>query len=534
MGKCFEESRRKNPGIMNDLNLGKDENEGNTFNKELKNEEQIDIEDNQTCNNQIKNENIIKENEKNGSKNLIKTLDNLTNSSVHQHYIIGHKISLSNTLYLQEEINNKSNIMFKEINNITSEIKIELKIFGQKNVPNSIRFVKGNIKLNDIEKTLNAGDYIFDRGTSIKNLNKTLLELQNNQNTILSFYLMKKSDKLIKDLEESEINFVNIAGRSCYQSATIQGFIHILFPIAIKNINYYRQKKGYKKIENLDELKNNSEFNNTVIDTIEGILKIQKCGNGGFDKNGNKCFRASKLFDIAPPILLGGQDINNVTDISSLNKKEIDESKLHEEIINDVFEQIQNIKCNPPSFQMKENIAYKMFTGLDLVKPIEIRKKTIISEILKFKIEESNKYYGNIVLKFNENDIKDENLDICKLIEHCPQIINKKIIKTSDVLFLITDRILPNDTIRKNFIVYEKLNFLNLNEWFELKFVIYHNFYSQNSGHYIAYSKFRGEWHKFNDCHYDYSEKEEPPLYENTNEYYYPISFYYVKTKKDD
>ena len=236
--KCFEESRRKNPGIMNDLNLGKDENEGNTFNKELKNEEQIDIEDNQTCNNQIKNENIIKENEKNGSKNLIKTLDNLTNSSVHQHYIIGHKISLSNTLYLQEEINNKSNIMFKEINNITSEIKIELKIFGQKNVPNSIRFVKGNIKLNDIEKTLNAGDYIFDRGTSIKNLNKTLLELQNNQNTILSFYLMKKSDKLIKDLEESEINFVNIAGRSCYQSATIQGFIHILFPIAIKNINY--------------------------------------------------------------------------------------------------------------------------------------------------------------------------------------------------------------------------------------------------------------------------------------------------------
>ena len=130
--KCFEESRRKNPGIMNDLNLGKDENEGNTFNKELKNEEQIDIEDNQTCNNQIKNENIIKENEKNGSKNLIKTLDNLTNSSVHQHYIIGHKISLSNTLYLQEEINNKSNIMFKEINNITSEIKIELKIFGRK------------------------------------------------------------------------------------------------------------------------------------------------------------------------------------------------------------------------------------------------------------------------------------------------------------------------------------------------------------------------------------------------------------------
>ena len=175
-----------------------------------------------------------------------------------------------------------------------------------------------------------------------------------------------------------------------------------------------------------------------------------------------------------------------------------------------------------------------MFTGKDLVKVIEIRKKTIISEIMKFKIEGSNKYYGNIVLKFTEDDLNDHKLDIWKLIEKCPQLYNKKIIETSDVLFMIADRILPNDTIKKNFVVYEKLNFKNINEWFELKFVIFHHFYSQNSGHYIAYSKFREEWYEFNDCVNDYSVKATPPLKNNYDPNYYPISFYYVKNKKNN
>jgi hypothetical protein len=57
-------------------------------------------------------------------------------------------------------------------------------------------------------------------------------------------------------------------------------------------------------VKNLDEQKNNSIFNNTIIDTIKNILDIQGCGNGGVDKNGLKSFKATKLFEIAPPILL--------------------------------------------------------------------------------------------------------------------------------------------------------------------------------------------------------------------------------------
>ena len=52
---------------------------------------------------------------------------------------------------------------------------------------------------------------------------------------------MKKSDKLIENLEECEINFKNIACESCYQSSTLQGFVHIILPISFKNINRHRE-----------------------------------------------------------------------------------------------------------------------------------------------------------------------------------------------------------------------------------------------------------------------------------------------------
>ena len=62
---------------------------------------------------------------------------------------------------------------------------------------------------------------------------------------------------------------------------------------------------------------------------------------------------------------------------------------------------------------------------------------------------------------------------------------------------MITDRISSEEDITKNFIVYERLYFQNINEWFELKFVIYHSYSHPNYGHYVAYSKFRGEWYYF-------------------------------------
>ena len=84
-----------------------------------------------------------------------------------------------------------------------------------------------------------------------------------------------------------------------------------------------------------------------------------------------------------------------------------------------------------------------------------------------------------------------------------PQFNNKKIVETSDVLYMITERISANEDITKNFIVYEKLYFQNINEWFDLKFVIYHNYSGPNFGHNVAYSKCRGEWYYFNDLSYD-------------------------------
>ena len=131
--------------------------------------------------------------------------------------------------------------------NSSNEVKLELNIPGI-NIPNNIRLVDGNLTLDELEKKGMYGDYVLDRGMSIRNLNKTLKELSSND-SFLSFNLIKKSDKLIKDLEESEINFINIYGQSCYQSCTLQGFVHIIFPLAIKNINKERIKLSKNKVK---------------------------------------------------------------------------------------------------------------------------------------------------------------------------------------------------------------------------------------------------------------------------------------------
>ena len=416
------------------------------------------------------------------------------------------------------------------------------------NMPNNIRLVNGNLTLDEIEKKSIYGDYVLDRGMSIKNLNKTLKELSSND-SFLSFNLMKKSDKLIKDLEESEINFINIYGSSCYQSCTLQGFVHIIFPLAIKNINKERKKLGKSEVTNLDELKNDNIFNNTVIDILKEITYIQGCGNGGKGKNGNKRYEAKKLFDIAPPVILGGnnEQIDNAKDINDNHKQAIDNSKEFNAAKNaydNIWSQIGGISAPPK----KSGIEYKIFTGEDLIKVIEINKRTIVSEVVKFKVEGHNKYYGNLVLKFSDDNLNDPDLDIYKLINDCPQIKKnfyekRKITETSDIIYMVTDRLDYRNSIKKQFQIYENIfldnngyftSLINGNSYtpFELKFIIFHRFSSENSGHYIAYSKFRGKWHMFNDLHDDYAENEEPPLINNRNENYFPICFYYVKNKE--
>ena len=94
-------------------------------------------------------------------------------------------------------------------------------------------------------------------------------------------------DKILKNLENSKINFVNIGYSSCYQSSTLQGFVHVIFPKAIRNYNKKRKQNNLNQFDNLDKFKNNNEFNNLVVDILKGINDIQENGN----KNEQKGFK---------------------------------------------------------------------------------------------------------------------------------------------------------------------------------------------------------------------------------------------------
>ena len=371
------------------INSSIQSNEINNINNENINKSGIISEENNNF--QIKNE--IKESvhffdnisiQKNDNTIKIINKNNL-------HDITGHKISLDENPIAQKE----NNTMKKNINDNNSQIQIKIKFPYEKDIPQKILNVKGNFTVDELEKKFIDEKFVFDRGMSIRDIKKPLIELLKNQSTLISFSLMKKSDKLIKDLEECEINCKNIAYASCYQSSTLQGFVHIILPISIKNINRLREKKGLRKIENLDELKNDSIFNNTLIDSIKGLLDIQKCGSGGIDKNGNINFEAHLLFKISPPLLAGGgQGINNIGDIELNHEKIITESKDRENAINagnklacfienlDKESENDNLKNkrtflevhNPP----KKSLINKSFAEKDLVKSIEIKKNNSI------------------------------------------------------------------------------------------------------------------------------------------------------------
>ena len=316
----------------------------------------------------------------------------------------------------------------------------------------------------------------------------------------------------VKNLEESKINFINIDGASCYQSSTLQGFVHVIYPIAIKKSNKERERKGENKIINLDELKNDNILNNIIIDILKEINNKEN-QKRTYNNKGDKRFRASDLFNKFPPEHGKHQGLLN----------EYDCNKLHENLFNGVTS--NNIKD-------------------DSAKIIEIKKINFITEILKIKIEGNIYYHGNIVLKLNENDLNDNNLNIFKLLKNCPQLkkdsySHKKITDISEVIYIIIDRINNNKTISKKFIINEKIYFdkneKNFKEYcsvnyslYELKFVIYHSSNSLSSGHYVAYEKINEEWFNFNDMHSDYAIKEKPPLDDFNENSNFPVIIYYV------
>ena len=84
------------------------------------------------------------------------------------HYIIGHKLSLDKDPIFQKE----NSIMNKKIKDNNSQIQIEIKFPYEKDFPNKIMNVKGNFTIDELEKKFIDEKFEFDRGMSIRNINK--------------------------------------------------------------------------------------------------------------------------------------------------------------------------------------------------------------------------------------------------------------------------------------------------------------------------------------------------------------------------
>ena len=222
-------------------------------------------------------------------------------------------------------------------------IQLELCVSNTQ-VTNNIENINGSMTLDVVEKIMPKNNFIFDRGSiSIRNLNKTLFQIKEEffPYSHLKFYLLPIHDKLIKDLEESEINFINIEFSSCAESSFLQGMVHVVFPEAIRYINQEREKDFKPKVRDLDELKNNSDLNNVIIDVLKAVSFIQGCGNGGIGKDGKKRYQAMnyhKLRGGGP-----GQPLRKENDINEDSKKAIEES-----FSASTSPFSNDSKCNPP------------------------------------------------------------------------------------------------------------------------------------------------------------------------------------------
>ena len=421
--------------------------------------------------------------------------------------------------------------------NKSNEFAIDIK-FGNNLVTE--RKNDGNLTLDELEKKFCKflKDKMMDRNMPIQNLHKKISEIaQKYPSNKWTFYLLNKSQGIITNLEYSQVNMINLDGLSCYISAYLQGFIHIILPKAMKKYNAERESKGLEKVKNLDELKNNNKFNNAIIDTIIEVSYIQEFGHGGVDKNGNKTVIPKEVYNMEKELNLKNKKfLHQVLECEILINEAIYKfAKEAKEKLKDIDKLLSKALPNPPN----SSIINK-----ELIKIYEIIKSTIVSEVMKIKID--NKFYLNIVLNFDENTVNQQNLDIITLLDNCRQLkkdnfTKKKIQETSEIIYMIVDRISNGGAITKNIILYEYLYLDKNNSFFskesssnsilyELKFIIFHLYIGPDSGHYVAYSKFKGEWYFFNDLDNNYAQIGKPPLTFFKN--LYPICFFYVKPEE--
>ena len=188
--------------------------------------------------------------------------------------------------------------------------------------------------------------------------------------------LLKKSNldiktyDIIEDLEESKINFINISGQSCYQSAYLQGFIHIVIPKAIKYLINKRNNKELANFVNLDKLKNNNEYNNAIIDITKEVINIKY---NEVNKNDNKNILAKKIYYL---------ERDNLIDFLGCNH----EGPGCQILINNA---IKNFALNALDDNIQNQNSFNLSTKLDFnnfnknkehfIDAIEITKSTIVS-----------------------------------------------------------------------------------------------------------------------------------------------------------
>ena len=385
-----------------------------------------------------------------------------------------------------------------------------------------------NINYNSSSSFININNNINNNALSNLNTNTNLNNNMNNtifnDSKINLNYEAKKNsvnylEKFANNLENSKINFVNIGGSSCYQSSTLQGFVHTIFPTAIRNIISNINQSRYKSIDSIGKLKNNNQFNDMVLDILKDINNLHDKGEG------SSGYKASDLFSKYPPKREFNEGIGNIEDINLLH--------------ND----LENNSLNPSNLigaYGKGNLSDS--NDSNLIKVININENTIITDVMKLKIEGDSKCCGNLVLKFDEDDIKDNNLDVIKLTKKCLQLYKnsystKKIEIISDIVYLVLDRISNGKNITKQINLNENIYFNKENGNFyssegyqylnyELKFIIYHS-----GGHYTAYCKIQNDWYLFNDLNSCFAKKENPPLKIDDKKSIYPVALYYAKKK---
>lgn len=278
--------------------------------------------------------------------------------------------------------------------------------------------VNKNLTLNEVEKKIckNLMKQMADRGTSIKDLEKPIGEIVGkNPSKVHTFYLLDRSEGIIVNLENSEIN-VNNNGNMCYVATYLQPMMKLILPEALKKLNKERESRGEKPIDNLEEIKiyddDNCEtetgknFYNAVIDTAIEVSSIQDFGKGGVDKNGNKKVSPINIWKmeenntkediynhqgIKCETLINDAIIRFAQEAKKKSKKKEEEDNEKKRKLKDILEVF-----NPP----KKKILNSSIQNEEFIKIFEITKPTIVSDVMKIKID--NKFYLNIVLNFDE------------------------------------------------------------------------------------------------------------------------------------